>query len=57
MVFRIPFNISFSYMAWNEGVTEFDDGLFDALVRKVVIKSGGEFEFWFDDGEIIIVRA
>lgn len=34
---------------------EFDDVLFEALVEKVVIRSGNEFEFWFESGQVIRV--
>lgn len=33
-------------------LTEFDEDLFDAMVKKVVVKSKTEFEFWFESGEI-----
>lgn len=35
-------------------LTEFDEGLFDTMVQKVVVKSKTEFEFWFESGEIIL---
>ncbi len=32
---------------------EFEDGLFEAMVQTVIIKSENEFEFWFENGEVI----
>jgi hypothetical protein len=39
-----------------KALREFDDGLFEALVEKVVIKENGEFEFWFEGGTLPKIR-
>jgi len=36
---------------------EFDEDLFEAMVQKVVVKSASEFEFQFESGEVIMVKA
>ncbi len=38
-------------------LTEFDDALFEAMVEKVIIKSTTEFEFIFESGQRVKVKA
>lgn len=35
-------------------LTEFDEDLFEAMVKKVVVKSKTEFEFWFESGGVVL---
>lgn len=38
-------------------LTEFEEDIFYAMVKKVVVKSKTEFEFWFESGEILKVKS